>query len=72
MGFCAIWAGPAIYQHQFANHHWLWVRPLTNWLYFLIYKFRFLIYIVTGADIATNAQTAQSPGRQTVKKLHLS
>jgi len=63
MGFCATWAGPAIFQQRFAMQHWLWVRPLTNWFYFVIYKFRFLIYIVTWADTATNTQAAQSPGR---------
>jgi hypothetical protein len=30
---------------------------------FSVYKFRFLIYIVTWADTATNTQAAQSPGR---------
>lgn len=63
MGFCAIWARPAIFQQRFATNHWLWVRPLTNYFYFLIYKFRFLIYIVTCAHTATNAQTTQIHGR---------
>ena len=63
MGFCATWAGPAIFQQRFATNHWLWVRPLTDRFYFVIFKFRLLIYIVTGADTATNTQAAQSPGR---------